>query len=343
MGVFPHFPLLTLLFLYDMPFYIIGGIKLKKFKNTKKIISVLLVCLTTVLLIFGGFIGRMYGFGGSFEPETAGSSDMNSPAEEPPSDSSGFQSTNTVELGAPAEQTPDSSNEIEYGSGHSSSTNIDNALSLNKDDVYSGFPNETNFNTPQIGGNTVLSTASDYGITASAVLMCIGNFPNDNDGMWEADGAYVVVRDSEGRTAYNIIPNALVRAGTDNPHICTGHKTGFDAQCVCRNSTRLFQFEEDGKKHTVLMQYIGVEKGKIYPTFFDCDLENWFRGHDINDNETADFIPVYEIKRESNAHVQYIAVSDEFDYVEGATFTDTLYNYNITFDYKNHSALIVDN
>lgn len=225
-----------------------------------------------------------------------------------------------------------------YGSWHYDSSDLEDSLNLEKNKVYDGFPTNTDFCAPKRGGNTVLSYDEKNGVKASAVLMCIGAFPNDNAGMWAADGVYVVVTDSEGRAAYNKIPTPRIAEGQES--ICTGFTMKFPAECVCGYSTRLFEVEQNGRKHTILMQYTDINKdGTIYPTFFDCDLKE----NTAESGETG--LPVYSVQDKSvKADGRTCTpISDKFEYVEGTTFKDTQFSYTITFDCEKFTAEVVYN
>lgn len=195
-----------------------------------------------------------------------------------------------------------------------------------KEEVYKGFPNETKFEEPRIGGNTVLKSVSDYGVTASVVLMCIGEFPEEsNDGMWAADGVYIVIRDSSGKTAYERFLNGMV--GGDGPvdhDRCNPHSHHLNPGCVTGNSTRLFEVEQNGKKHVILMQYININNG-LDVMFYDCDLKDY-----------PDFSDGSDVTNRILGYSYWVNIphsfSGSFEFVEGTTFKDPVSGYNYVFD-----------
>lgn len=191
------------------------------------------------------------------------------------------------------------------------------------------------FGEPEIGKNSILSqdTLGEY----SAVVEThnIVSLPENDDKDYGKtySGEKICVRFIANGSviAESGIRNALVgQYSCDIPEKCTGE-----------GAPRIFQVEQNGETHYILMQYsmYNKETDSIGAHFACLDTEFYDQYRDSPDEATQLFwYSLYLVGVDTNGLDSGIPVSDSFEYVGDGVFTDSVYGYELTFDFENMSA-----
>lgn len=194
------------------------------------------------------------------------------------------------------------------------------------------------FGEPEIGKHSILSqcTLGDY--HAAVEIHNIVSMPQDNsDRLYWGERLYVKLSVKDRVIARGSIPNGFVGGGA-----VWINSSGIQEECTGEGATRIFQVEQNGKTHYVLMQYLRYDEetdavGVIFGCF-DPEVYDQFRATEGFD---AIFPPIwYSISGTETILGKYIGlpVSEAFEYVGDGIFRDSVYGYEFEIDCENYSG-----
>lgn len=192
-------------------------------------------------------------------------------------------------------------------------------------------PADIVFGEPEIGKHSILSqdTLGDY--SAVVEIHNIISMPEDNEDYktYTGENIYVKFIVNDKVIAYSHFRNALVGQFSQSvPEKCTGE-----------GATKIFQVEQNGKTHYVLMQHSMYADDSIWAEFACLDTEFYDQYRDSPDELTQLFwYSVTRVGVSTNGLDMGIPVSDSFEYVGDGVFKDSVYGYELTFDFENMSA-----
>ena len=198
-------------------------------------------------------------------------------------------------------------------------------------------PNHIVFGEPEIGKNSILSqdTLGEY--SAVVEIHNILSIPEDNDNedygkVYEGERVFIKITVNGSTFAESNLRNKLASSQYNRavPEKCTGE-----------GATRIFQVEQNGETHYILMQYsmYSKETDTIGAEFACLDMSFYDRFKDSPD-EIAQLY-WYSVSNggvDTNRLDSGIPVSDSFEYVGDGVFKDSVYGYELTFDFEKMSA-----
>lgn len=198
------------------------------------------------------------------------------------------------------------------------------------------------FGEPQVGKNSILSQSSLGNYSAAVEAHNIFCLPEDEDSdlgrMYEAEEISLNLFVNDELIAYGGLNNALVGAGSDfRAHFSIPEK------CTGDGATQIFQVEQRGKTHYIVMQYCMYDKeSDTIGASFACFDPEVYEKYKESSKEAVFPLIWYDIKYSGlseNVFGNYnIQISDAFEYVSEGVFCDSVYGYEISFDCEALSA-----
>ena len=193
------------------------------------------------------------------------------------------------------------------------------------------------FGEPEIGKHSIVSqdTLGEY--SAVVEIHNILSTPEDNDNedygkVYKGESVFIKITVNGSTFAKSNLRNKLASGQYNRavPEKCTGE-----------GATRIFQVEQNGETHYILMQYsmYSKETDTIGAEFACLDTEFYDQYKDSPDEVTQ--LYWYSVSNggvDTNGLDSGIPVSDAFEYVGEGVFRDSVYGYELTFDFEKMSA-----
>lgn len=199
-------------------------------------------------------------------------------------------------------------------------------------------PADIVFGEPEIGKNSILSqdTLGEY--SAVVEIHNILSIPEDNDNeyygkAYQGERIFIKVTVNDSIFAYSSLRNAhlLYQFNSDIPEKCTGE-----------GATHIFQVEQNGETHYILMQYTMYSKETdIIEAKFACLDTEFYDQYKDSPNEVLHDLFWFSEKFVGMSTDEFeigIPVSRSFEYVGDGVFKDSVYGYELTFDFEKMSA-----
>lgn len=204
-------------------------------------------------------------------------------------------------------------------------------------------PDTIKYETPEIGGDAILSSASLDGVDVSLVAHNITHLP---DG--ELDGSHHTEDCSRCLCAQNILLYLKDDVGRKTLSTQINGNVGhhrLSEECLFDDSTRIYKTEQDGETYYLLMQFAEYnnEKEALIATFYVLDMELYELGSAKDENGiSGGGLWIIDISAPEGCRIgswwQAYQASKDFEYKSGTTFYDPVYGYEITFDMKRGRA-----
>lgn len=190
------------------------------------------------------------------------------------------------------------------------------------------------FDEPEIGKHSILSqcTLGDY--HAAVEIHNIVSMPQDNSyGCYCGESLFVKLCVKDRIIARGYVPNGFVGGGD-----IWINSVGIHKECTGEGATRIFEVEQKGKTHYILMQYsfyyeetdvIEAAFACFDPEFYDEYMEEEQGYGEVHSPKWYSFSGTWGVR---------IPVSEEFEYVGDGIFRDSFYGYEIEVDCENYSG-----
>lgn len=194
------------------------------------------------------------------------------------------------------------------------------------------------FGEPEIGKHSILSQCTLGEYFAAVGIHNISSLPQDNSNrLYEGERLLIKLCVKDRVIACGSIPNGFVSSGSQ-----WRNYVAIQEECTGDGSTRIFQVEQNGKTHYVLMQYVLYDEEKdsvgAYFACFDPEFYDEYMEAEGDD----EVLPPrwYSFLGSPVILNKYIGipVSEEFEYMGDGIFRDSGYGYEIQFDCDNISG-----
>lgn len=191
------------------------------------------------------------------------------------------------------------------------------------------------FGEPEIGKHSILSqcTLGDY--HAAVEIHNIVSMPQDNsDRLYWGERRLIKLYVKDRIIASGNIPNAFVSGGG-----IWINSSGIQEECTGEGATRIFQVEQNGKTHYVLMQYVFYDKeNDAVDAKFACFDPEFY--DEYMEEDGYPYLMWYSFSGSDEILRKHIGlpVSEAFEYVGGGIFRDSVYGYEFEMDCENYSG-----
>ena len=192
-------------------------------------------------------------------------------------------------------------------------------------------PAEIVFGEPEIGKHSILSgdTLGEY--SAVVEIHNIVSLPEEDDEYGLYTGQYIRIK---------FIAEGIVIADSPISNAMIGqYNEGILEKCTGEGATKIFQVDRNGETHYILMQYSMCENDSILAKFACLDRSFYDQYKESPDDVPRLFwYSVTRVGVHTDGFDPGIPVSDSFEYVGDGVFKDSVYGYELTFDFEKMSA-----